>query len=251
MRRETVTFRRRAELPGVEIRDVENSARRWRCFATGYEFLVPHTWHGEIRHRRRQEPVAPGMVFCIRPEEVFTTPRVLVPGNWSALTIDPDVFHAHVAQHGIAPGGFDLKTFVAMSEALSSKMRALFQAMTPAAPLLELRSCVTDVVAALVDEVVAGPRRTPPPRRDDAAALAAVESHLSRFQMLRHFKHKYGLPPHAYQLRVRIGLAQRALRAGSPAADVAAEQGFVDQSHFSRHFKQLVGVTPVAYARAA
>jgi AraC-like DNA-binding protein len=51
-------------------------------------------------------------------------------------------------------------------------------------------------------------------------------------------------------LRVRIGLAQRALRAGLPSADVAANHGFVDQSHFSRHFKQLVGVTPVAYARA-
>lgn len=40
---ETVGFRRREQLPGVEVRDVENSARRWRCFSTGFEFLAPRT----------------------------------------------------------------------------------------------------------------------------------------------------------------------------------------------------------------
>jgi AraC-like DNA-binding protein len=83
----------------------------------------------------------------------------------------------------------------------------------------------------------------------DVAGLAQ-RAGLSRFQILRAFKRRYGMPPYAYQLRARIGMAQRALTAGQAPADVAAELGFVDQSHLCRHFKRLVGVTPADYARA-
>jgi AraC-like DNA-binding protein len=82
----------------------------------------------------------------------------------------------------------------------------------------------------------------------DLSTLAA-QTGLSRFQALRAFKRHYGLPPHAYQLRVRVGIAQRSLREGRQPARVAAECGFVDQSHMTRHFKRLVGVTPAQYQR--
>jgi AraC-like DNA-binding protein len=265
---ETVGFRRRPDLPGVEVRDVENSGRRWRCFATGYEFLAPRTWQGEILHRRRQQAVTPGMAFCAYPEEVFTTPRILSVGGGSAATIDPEVFHGYLAEHDLAPDALDLRSFVRMSKPLSTKMRRLFHLLRPSTPSLELQSSLVDLVAGLVDEAVAKRQAIRPVEANSSAAGRIREclhfetgrpvdlerlaqwTSLSRFQVLRVFKQKYGLPPHAYQLRVRIGRAQRALLAGLPPADVAVDQGFVDQSHLSRHFKQLVGVTPVAYARA-
>lgn len=266
-REEMVCFRRRAELAGVEVRDIENSARRWRCFSTGFEFLAPRTWQGDIRHRRRQQTVVPGMVFCIHPEEVFTTPRVLRAGGFSSLTIDPEVFADHLAEHDLSLRALELTTFVRMSRGLASRMHTMFDLMRPETAAMELQSCLVDLLAALVAEVVVhGAARAS--ASDGAAAdrvrdclhfdrdastdldRLARETRLSRFQVLRAFKHKYGLPPHAYQLRVRVGRAQRALRAGLPPADVAADHGFVDQSHLSRHFKQLIGVTPVAYARA-
>ncbi len=80
-------------------------------------------------------------------------------------------------------------------------------------------------------------------------AELANETGQSRFQALRAFKRRFGLAPHAYQLRVRLGLAQKSLRDGIPPAHVAAELGFVDQSHFTRHFKHLIGVTPARYVR--
>jgi AraC-like DNA-binding protein len=82
----------------------------------------------------------------------------------------------------------------------------------------------------------------------DLRALAS-QTGMSRYQALRAFKRRYGLPPHAYQLRVRLGLAQQSLRDGVLPAHVAAEYGFVDQSHLTRHFKRLTGVTPTQYAR--
>jgi AraC-like DNA-binding protein len=72
---------------------------------------------------------------------------------------------------------------------------------------------------------------------------------LNRFQALRTFKRRYGLPPHAYQLCVRLGHARSMLSQGGAAADVAARCGFVDQSHFTRLFKRSFGVTPMQYAR--
>ena len=266
-REEVVCFRRRAELMGVEVRDVENSARRWRCFSTGFEFLAPRTWQGDIRHRLRQQTVVRGMAFCIHPEEVFTTPRVLRAGGFSSLTIDPEVFAGHLAEHDLSLRALELTTFARMSRGLASRMHTMFEVMRPETTAMELQSCLVDLLAGLVDEVVVhGAARAiasdgaaadrvrdclhfDPDASTDLERLAR-ETRLSRFQALRVFKHKYGLPPHAYQLRVRIGRAQRALRAGLPPADVAVDHGFVDQSHMSRHFKQLIGVTPVAYARA-
>jgi AraC-like DNA-binding protein len=78
----------------------------------------------------------------------------------------------------------------------------------------------------------------------------AQQAGLSRFQALRAFKKRYGLPPHAYQLCLRMSHARRLLLEGAPAADVALRCGFADQSHFTRHFKRFNGVTPMQYARA-
>jgi AraC-like DNA-binding protein len=268
---ERVGFRRRDDLPGVEVRDVENSGRRWRCFSTGYEFLAPRTWHGEILHRRARYQVVPGTMFCARPGEVFTTPRIRRAGSGSAITFDPELFGRYLAEHGLALEDLALRTLVHMSPRLSRRLQSVLDLLRPETPALELQSSVVSLVGTLVTEVVVVNAPRPAntnalPDDGDADRVReclhydetglldlerlAEQTRLNRFQVLRVFKHRYGLPPHAYQLRVRIGLAQRALRAGLALADVAVAQGFVDQSHFSKHFKQLVGVTPAQYARA-
>jgi AraC-like DNA-binding protein len=207
-------------------------------------------------------------MFCARPGEVFTTPRIYRPGGGSGLTIDPDVFDGYLAEHGIAADRVNLQRFVHMSHRLATRLQRVFDLMYPATPALALQASLVDLVAAVAVEIVDGPRpandngrpdegaakRVRESLHDDASGLIDLErlaeqTRLNRFQVLRVFKNRYGLPPHAYQLRVRIGLAQRALRSGMSPADAALAQGFVDQSHFSKHFKQLVGVTPNPYAR--
>jgi AraC-like DNA-binding protein len=75
----------------------------------------------------------------------------------------------------------------------------------------------------------------------------AVVARLSPFHLLRVFRSKVGLPPHAYLTYVRVRQAQRLLLADLPIADVAAQTGFADQSHLTRHFKRIVGVPPGHY----
>ena len=70
---------------------------------------------------------------------------------------------------------------------------------------------------------------------------------LSPYHLNRSFCRKIGMPPHVYQLQVRIARAKSALRMGSSIAGVALATGFADQSHFTRVFKRLVGDTPAQY----
>ncbi len=88
------------------------------------------------------------------------------------------------------------------------------------------------------------PLRTPV-SLDGLAAAAG----LGRFALLRAFQRRFGLPPHAYQLQLKIERARTLLRSGQSAAWVAGELGFCDQSHFTRHFKRILGVTPGDYAK--
>jgi len=72
---------------------------------------------------------------------------------------------------------------------------------------------------------------------------------LSRFHLVRAFARHAGIPPHAYQLKVRIERACVLLRAGVTAAEAASQVGFADQSHFTRHFKRIRHITPGQFAR--
>jgi AraC-like DNA-binding protein len=78
---------------------------------------------------------------------------------------------------------------------------------------------------------------------DELAAAAGI----GKFRLIRLFRQRTGLPPHALQVAHRIRRARRLLEAGDPIAEVAAATGFSDQSHLHRHFQRSLGLTPGAY----
>jgi AraC-like DNA-binding protein len=82
------------------------------------------------------------------------------------------------------------------------------------------------------------------------AALAAI-SGLTECHLIRSFHLEFGLPPHAYHLRLRLAAAAELLSNGLSASTVAYECGFADQSHLSRKFKEVYGLTPAAWGTAA
>jgi AraC-like DNA-binding protein len=84
-------------------------------------------------------------------------------------------------------------------------------------------------------------------RADISLAQLSAVSELSRYRLSRLFSGTFGVPPHTYQLQLRLELAKRLMLAGRSATDAAHESGFFDLSHFSRHFKRYVGVSPGSY----
>jgi AraC-like DNA-binding protein len=81
------------------------------------------------------------------------------------------------------------------------------------------------------------------------AALAEMIG-LTESHFIRAFHLEFGLPPHAYHLRLRLALAVELLSYGLSVATVANECGFADQSHLSRKFKEVYGLTPAAWGAA-
>ncbi|WP_084530077.1 helix-turn-helix transcriptional regulator [Nocardia crassostreae] len=69
---------------------------------------------------------------------------------------------------------------------------------------------------------------------------------MSRAALMNAFRAAYGLPPHAYLMRLRANRARRLLLAGQTPAVVAAATGFADQAHLTRICKRYFGVTPGA-----
>jgi AraC-like DNA-binding protein len=109
--------------------------------------------------------------------------------------------------------------------------RALSRAADPSAPAL---ARARDYIAAHAVERIGV--------RDVAA-----QADLSPWHFVRAFRRRFGVPPHRFQLCMRIDIARRLLAAGMSASQVAHSTGFADQSHLVRSFKRLVGTTPARY----
>jgi len=110
---------------------------------------------------------------------------------------------------------------------------ALARTSTVATPLSPLR----DYLRAHLSESL------PTPTLAEMSGL--TESHF-----IRAFHHEFGLPPHAYHMRLRLARACELLARGESVSTVAYEFGFADQSHLSRKFKEVYNVAPGAWASA-
>jgi AraC-like DNA-binding protein len=149
---------------------------------------------------------------------------------------------------------------------LSKRFLRLHTAFEGASTLLGRDVGLLSMLGALVHRHsrpagVRGPL-TGPPRAIQVARAYLEDNHaanvslleleqvtaLSGFHLARLFRQEVGMPPHAYQIQVRIAHAKRLLLRGLPVSRVANEIGFFDLSHFTRHFKRLVGVAPGRYA---
>jgi AraC family transcriptional regulator len=81
------------------------------------------------------------------------------------------------------------------------------------------------------------------------AELASIAG-LSLFHFVRAFKQSTGMPPHRYQIFLRIEKAKELLETTTlPVADIAAQVGYDDPSYFARLFVREFGVAPQAYRR--
>jgi AraC-like DNA-binding protein len=79
------------------------------------------------------------------------------------------------------------------------------------------------------------------------SAELEVASGLTRFELARQFRARFGTSPYRYSLMRRLERA-RAQLGRCPAAAVALDAGFADQPHFTRSFRRAYGMTPARYA---
>jgi AraC-like DNA-binding protein len=267
---ERIAFFRRADFPAVELLSAEDTPRTWTIFNTGFAFAALRSWHGQVDYRRQRAPVGPGAVFCSEPGEVHSAvPGSGGAGSFQVVHINPGTFEEQCRAEGMR-GSVHLAAFVVdtgSSSVWASALGSLREAIQTDASALELQSRLAVFVHASAQLVL---ERSPRPRArpvvggtvehlremlhsDEGARVVLVDfarrAGVSQFQLLRAFKRRYGLPPHAYELNMRLERARQMLRRGVSATDAAAANDFTDQSHFTRHFRRMWGMTPGQYAR--
>ena len=159
------------------------------------------------------------------------------------LPRDPDLARRFVALHQwLAESGSRLERQGALADWWSDAARWSTQALGPEKKVPQVGAArLRNALALIADD----------PAADVSLADLAAAAGLSQYLLVKAFRERYGMPPHAFQVAQRVNRARRLLEAGVPPGEAAAMAGFFDQSHLHRHFRRRMGLTPRQYAAAA
>lgn len=262
---EEIRWWRPEGVAGIEVLSASKSPRLWKIFHDTYTVCTVTDLRGDLewQHRGRRHVSARGSLMLIDAGEAHQARRRMAPISFWALMVEPSTL-ATLAEEVMGfsrprwsladlrdPGSF--AAFQELHGLLASESSSLEKetALTGCLARL-LRSCTESSAHPVPAASTRGLERA----KDylEAHALEEVtlarlsgESGLSRTQVCRHFGRAFGLPPHQYQLRLRLATARRWLARGHPFT--APDLGFCDQPQFIREFKREAGVTPGEYAR--
>jgi len=266
---EFARYLRPAGLPGVEALHASFVTHRYRPHSHP-TWTVATVRRGAARFALEdtEQRAGSGELFVLEPDAVHTGVPA-VPGGWAyqVLYLDPAVIPAW-AEEGGSPRA--ARWVVFRDETLRRSLAVAHRALAGEPPGLAVDEAVLAAVDALRPHLAPGPPVRVRRSRPEHAAVRRARRHLeerwaepvalaeladvaglSRFELARTFRAQVGLPPHAFQLDLRVARARALLAAGEPAAAVAAQCGFYDQAHLTRVFKQAVGVPPARYARSS
>lgn len=219
-----------------------------------YQLNLTRSEPSGVRYRGGYQVVPAGSLGVLMPGEAHT-PR-------DPAFRESETVHLTLYAHPSALGGAHFRDVVVDSPGLVDRFAALF-----AEPVSALAGDV-GLLTLLADlaQHHGGVRPVPAPRAHRAVRLArdylhdnrtanvslaelATVSGLSQYHLTRVFTADVGLPPHTYQLALRMDHAKRLLAGGHTVTAAGHAAGFFDASHFTRHFKRTVGVSPGRYAR--
>jgi AraC-like DNA-binding protein len=257
------------DLPGLELMSVENSTRLFRFFHESFDLCVvpvkqpdPKAY-SQWRFRRWREVAHPGCVMLTEPGETHVTLKVPRPATYWVLLFAPGLVASHAADLGWS-GSTHFRTCQTAEPQFRHHLERLCEVCMDrtATPLVRQTHLAKSLEHLLTGYCEKRPARIrSADRRQVQSARDFIVDHydgrvtlddliaisgLSRFHLIRSFAKQYGVPPHQFQIRVRVERARQLLRTGD-ATEAAALVGFADQSHLIRHFKRIIGVTPATY----
>jgi AraC-like DNA-binding protein len=265
------------QLPGVMLEHY--------CYAPGpagalvthahdeYQLGLSLNFPGEYTYRGSTYAVPAGSLSILHPDELHAARDVelrQISAEFRMMYLSPDLMQHMVRD---LAGHSASLPFFATPVLLDTRIVTLFlsvhRALTEPTPQLEQESLLLSLLQRLICRYTHKPLSSPTLatarpevlRARDYLRAHAVENvslqklaqvaGLSPFHFARAFRQEVGLPPHRYQVQMRIDHARRLLARGASIANVATDTGFYDQSHFGWHFKRLVGVTPARYVGGA
>jgi len=259
------------DLGNLEVHCGRSSRKYWpRHLDETFEIVAIRGGVGGMHYRGTRHTASAAFLTVIQPGEVHSGGALGEAAfSFVGLHADPALLRDAAAEVAKRENGAPFfPSPVVRDECLNALVLDLVRSTEGSAPRLEQESLLLSLLAQLVlrhagDGAALRPlgrergsvRRAREYLEDRYAENVSLEhlasvSNLSAFHLCRVFREEVGLPPHAYQIQVRVWRAKALLTKGLPAERAAIEAGFFDPSHFTRHFKKLVGVTPGLYAEA-
>ena len=261
---------RPAEMPGVELRRGVGVARPVpRHWHEEYQLCLVQEGSGDLCYRGDTHLTPPASLFIIHPGEVHSNRAHDRRGcSYRTVFAGAELVRRAAAEVYGRPASLPFfETTVVFDRDVLRQYLELHLAFERPSTRLERDSALLRLLAGLVKRYA---ERRPPERAGGAErgavrrARAYLAEHfaeqvslgdlarvanLSPFHFSRVFAEETGMPPHAFQIQLRVSRAQALLREGWPIPQVATQTGFADQSHLTRHFKRLSVVTPGQYTQ--
>jgi AraC-like DNA-binding protein len=227
-------------------------------------------WQGRFDYRRRNLRLARGDTFMAEPGEMFhAEPHDGDAGTFRVFEFSPELFESLCVAEGVKGPIHFAQSVAKATPQLAAALDMLQSTVQSDDEPLRHQSALAMMAHAAVASTLEKLPRAPSLRSShepcerlreilhssEATRLNLYEfaraAEVSQFQLLRAFKKRYGAPPHAYSIHLRVERARQLLRAGLSVADTAAATDFADQSHLTRHFRRIWGFTPGRYAANA
>ncbi len=259
------------DLPGLEIR----SSRYRHC---SFAKHAHDTWsvglvlngEGRFAQRGTTQPIGRGQIILIPPEELHAcNPISRSPWAYLMFHLTGQLF-MQVAEdvYGERLGDPIFTSQIVCDSEIGRRMVYLFHLVKNGGTRMEKEAALFTFLSELLlrhaKKTVEEPLRSDEPKtvklvkeylaanleKNVSMDELSIITGVSVYHMLSVFRRTVGIPPHAYQVQMRIKKARKLLLKGHSIVDVALETGFYDQSHFTKKFKPSVGLTPSGYIRA-
>jgi len=271
-KQEKIEFDHPTELPGLLVVRAWSSPRHWRWFHDTWSIAAMYDGAGIWKCDGRGHETGSGELSLWQPGDTHQVTRLYLDSQSSPVAtqrvvlIDPSVVELAAEELGVPSDRLRLRRRILDDPRSFRAFQRLHDALEQPTSLLEKESRLAQCLRLLLEGAVEGSgsaqdtgresdgvrrvrklileRYAESLRLDDLAAVANV----NKYHLIRAFSKEVGLPPHAFQMAVRITKAQRLLKQGMPSAWIAAQLGFADQSHFIRTFRLWRHVTPLDYA---
>lgn len=265
----TPTFWREAALPYIEARCVEDG--RKVCYAKHahdtFSIGAINGGRSTYLNGTNRQHIGTGSLVVINPEDVHAC-NPIDDEPWSYLMFYVDVpWLTDLQREFGARQGQGFSRFSATMTTrpdLHTGLNRLYGILTDEhADILQKESAARiffGEVQLALGGTVAEPVQASNPKLARAAEFIRANltravkldeicaaADLSSSYLIRSFKQRYGMTPHAYLVNCRIEYSRSELKRGRAIADVAAEAGFADQAHLQRAFRQFTATTPRQY----
>lgn len=259
-------FWRDAALPFIEARAVSGGRDLGYARHTHDTFSIGAVTGGMSTYwnRRSRQTVGAGSVVVINPEDAHAcNPAAGQPWSYRMFYVDAAWLTSLQHQLGFSRNA-DFRAFsTTLNTSLFAGLNRLYEILTgDGADALQKHSAAIGFFMDMQQALDPAPAS---PLRENGKLLRAAEfisdnctrvltlddicgaAGLSPAYLIRAFKGRFGMTPHAYLVNRRIQHGQARLKRGAAIAEAAADSGFADQAHFQRAFKQHLAATPGQY----